>query len=253
MQESGQGDSRKTGRRMRAVAGALSAAPIGFAAGALLGGRFLVVQGGSAGSAILLGAFVMALLAAIAMGIVTAYLPPKPARVTTIVAGGISFAILVYMVQDFVVHRVERARAFDAAYARIPSFELRLTSADRQRRPFSVLAFHADRQSDTHDYEALRPRGWFCRGGGRPMDALALYQAMRAAEKDGIAHGACSRRAAWRIDGEGRVDERCADDGDGFAALFDAADEMIDSTQRYASCRKATDLQLRQGADTIES
>ncbi|MDE0658934.1 MAG: hypothetical protein OXI79_04705 [Gammaproteobacteria bacterium] len=238
---------------MRAIAGALSAAPIGFAAGAFLGGRYLVIQGGSPGSGILLGALVVALLAAIAMGVVTAYLPPKPARVTTIVAGGISFAILVYMVQDFVVHRVERARAFDAAYARIPSFELTLASTDRQRRPFSVLHFKADRQSDTRDYEALRPKGWFCFGGGRPVDALALYQGIRAAEKDSIADGACGRRATWRIADEEPVTERCADEGDGFTALFAAADEMIESTQRYASCRQATDLQLRQGTDTIES
>ena len=238
---------------MRAIAGALSAAPIGFAAGAFLGGRYLVVQGGSPGSGILLGALVVALLAAIAMGIVTAYLPPKPARMTTIVAGGISFAILVYMVQDFVVHRVERARAFDAAYARVPSFELKLTSADQQRRPFSVLAFEADRESDTRAYEALRPKGWFCRGGGRPADALALYRGIRAAEEDQAAEGPCRRRATWRIADEESVTQRCADEGDGFTALFAAADEMIDSTQRYASCRKATDLQLRQAADTIES
>ena len=238
---------------MRTVAGALSAAPIGFAAGALLGGRYLVVEGGSPGSAILLGALVVALLAAIAMAVVTAFLPPKPARIATIVAGGISFAILVYMVQDFVVDRVERSRVFDVAYARVPSFVLRLESADLQRRPFSRLAFEADQQSDTRDYEALRPKGWFCRGGGRPMDALALYRGIRAAEKDGAAEGSCSRRATWRIDDEAPVTERCADHGDGFAALFAAADEMIDSTQRYASCRQATDLQLRQGTDTIES
>lgn len=253
MQEPDQDDPRKSGRRMRALAGALSAAPIGFAAGAFLGGRYLIVQGGSPGSGVLLGALVVALLAAIAMGVVAAYLPPKPARVTTIVAGGISFAILVYMVQDFVVHRVERARAFDAAYARIPSFELKLTFADRQRRPFSVLAFQADRESDTRDYEALRPKGWFCRGGGRPADALALYRGMRAAEEDPAAEGPCHRRATWRIGDEEPVTQRCADEGDGFTALFAAADEMIDSTQRYASCRRATDLQLRQGADTIES
>ena len=251
MQES-EGKPRKSGRRMRAVAGALSTAPIGFAVGAFLGGRYLVVQGGSAGSAILLGALVVALLAAVGMGVVTAYLAPKLARMTTIVAGGVSFAILVYMVQDFVVHRVERARAFDVAYASVPTFELTLASADRQRRPFSVLAFQADRQSDTRDYQALRPKGWFCFGGGRPVDALALYRGIRAAEKDGVADGPCSRRAAWRIDREKPVNERCADDGDGFAALFDAADEMIDSTQRYASCRQATDLRSRGGAANIE-
>lgn len=253
MQTPDQGDPGKTGRRMRAAAGALSVAPIGFAAGALLGGRYLVVQGGSAGSAILLGALVVALLAAVAMAVVTAYLPPKPARITTIAAGGVSFAILVYMVQDFVVDRIDRGRAFDAAYARIPSFELTLTSADRQRRPFSRLDFEAAGQSDTRDYAALRPKGWFCRGGGRPVDALALYRGIRAAEQDSAAEGPCSRRATWRINNEEPVTERCADEGDGFAALWDAADEMIDSTQRYASCRQATDLQLRKGADTIGS
>lgn len=258
MQESDQGDSRKTGRRMRAVAGALSAAPIGFAAGALLGVRYLAVQGGAgvsgaAASAVLLGALVVALLAAIAMGVVTAYLPPKTARVTTIVAGAMSFAILVYMVQDFVVHRLEQSRAFDAAYSRVPSFELTLTSADRQRRPFSTLAYEADRQSDTRNYEALRPGGWFCRGGGRRQDSLALYEGIRAAEQDNAVDGPCHRRASWRITGENPVTERCADRGDGFARLFAAADEMIDSTQRYASCRRASDLQSRNGAATIES
>ena len=172
---------------------------------------------------------------------------------TTLVAGAISFAILVYTVQHFVVHRVERARLFDAAYARVPSFELKLTSADRQRRPFSVLAFEADRESDTRDYQALRPKGWFCRGGGRPADALALYQGIRRAEKDPAAEGPCRLRATWRIADEEPVTERCADEGYGFTDLFAAADEMIDATQRYASCRKAFDLQLRQGADTIES
>ena len=243
---------------MRAVAGALSAAPIGFAAGALLGGRYLVVQGGAgvsgaAASAVLLGALVVALLAAIAMGILTAYLPPKPARVTTIVAGGISFAILVYMVQDFIVHRLEQSRIFDAAYARVPSFELTLTATDRQRRPFSTLAFQADRQSDTRDYEALRPGGWFCRGAGRPKDSLALDPGIRAAEEeDDDADVPCYNRAAWRVSGEEPVTERCADEGEGFAALFAAADEMIESTQRYASCRQASDLQSRIGTATID-
>lgn len=258
MQESDQGDSRKTGRRMRAVAGALSAAPIGFAAGALLGVRYVAVQGGAgvsgaAAFAVLLSALVVALLAAIAMGVVTASLPPKTARVTTIVVGAMSFAILVYMVQDFVVHRLEQSRAFDVAYSRVPSFELTLTSADRQRRPFSTLAFDADRQSDTRDYEALRPGGWFCRGGGRRQDSLALYRGIRAAEKDSPADGRCDRRATWRIADEEPVTGRCADEGDGFAALFAAADEMIDSTQRYASCRRATDLQSRGGAANIEN
>lgn len=252
MPEPDRGVPAKAGRKMRAVAGGLAAAPIGFAAGALLGGRYLVVQGGPAGSGILLAALVGAMLAAVAMAAAAACLPPKSARLTTLAASGISFVILVYLVQDFVVDRVERARAFGVAYARVPSFELALESADRQRRPFSTLAFEADRQSDSRDYEALRPGGWLCRGGGRRQDGLALYRGIRAAEKDSPAAGRCDRRAAWQIADEEPVAGRCADAGDGFAALFAAADAMIDSTQRYASCRRAGDLRSRRGAATIE-
>ncbi len=252
MADPDQGTSRTAGRLGRALAGALSAAPIGFAVGALFGGRYLVVEGASDGASILIVALFGALLAAVAMAAATTWLAPKPARITTIVSGGISFAILVYLVQDFVVDRVERGRAFDAEFAGIPSFELTLESTDQQRRPFATLTYQANRQSDSRDYEALRPRGWFCRGGGRRQDSLALYRGIRATEKDTPADGPCERRASWRIDGEQAVADHCADAGEGFAMLFAAADTLIESTARYASCRQATDLQWRQGAATID-
>lgn len=237
---------------MRALAGALSAAPLGFAAGAVVGGRHVVVEGGSAGVTILVLAFLGALLAAVAMASATALLRPKPARIATIVAGGFSFAVLVYMVQDFIADRIDRSRAFDTAYAEIPSFELTLESTDRQRRPFAKLAFVADRQADSRDYEALRPGGWLCQGSGRRQHKLALYDAILAARDDHAAPGPCNRRASWRLDGEQGVSDRCADEGVGFGAIFQAADDMIESTARKASCRRASDLQSRRGAATIE-
>ena len=243
--------SAKTGRRIRALAGALSTAPLGFAAGAVVGGRYVIVEGGPSGIAILILAFLGAVLAAAAMALATAFLPPKPARISTVVAGGFSFAVLVYMVQDFIADRIEANRAFDAAYAVIPSFELTLESSDRQRRPFSRLTFETDRQSDSRDYEALRPGGWLCRGSARQQHKLALYGAIRAVENDNATAGPCNRRASWRIDGEESVTGRCADEGLGFAALFQAAADMVESTERKASCRRASDLQSRQGAATI--
>ncbi|MDE0421839.1 MAG: hypothetical protein OXK76_13275 [Gammaproteobacteria bacterium] len=239
---------------MRALAGALSAAPLGFAAGALAGGRYVVVEGGSTGVAILILALFGAVLAAVVMALATAFLPPKTARISTIVAGGFSFAVLVYMVQDFIADRIEQGRAFDAAYAEVPSFELILESTDRQRRPFARLTFETDRQTDSRDYEALRPGQWLCRGSGRRQHKLALYSAILAARQDTIAPaGPCNRRASWRLDGEQAVAGRCADEGLGFAALFQAADDMVESTERKASCRRASDVQSRRGAANPEA
>ena len=237
---------------MRVLAGALSAAPIGFAAGAVLSGRYLIVTGGPAGIAILIFAMLGAVVAAAIMASAAAVLPPKPARIATIAAGGVSFAILVYMVQDFIVDRIAQGRIFDEAYARIPSFELTLESTDRQRRPYSQLTFTSDRGLDTRDYTALRPGGWLCRGRGRREHELALFQGIRAAEDAAVGNGGCRRRATWQVTGEARVAQRCADQGQGFAALFAVADEMIDTTQRYASCRRASSLQSAQPAATID-
>ena len=244
--------SAASGRRLRALAGALSVAPIGFAAGAILSGRYLVVAGGSPGVAILTFALLAAVAAGVAMAWATALLPPRPARIMTIVAGGVSFAILVYMVQDFIVDRVERARAFDHAYALVPSFELTLATSDRQRRPFSELSFESDSRLDTRDYAALRPGGWLCLGSARRDHKLALFRAIRAAEREPPDDGACRLWASWRIADETPVPRRCADAGEGFSAMFAAADEMVDSTERYASCRRASGLQSAEPAATID-
>ena len=234
-------------RGVRAVAGALSAAPIGFGAGAFLGGRYLIADVAadpqSAGVAILGYALLGAVLAAGAMASLSVLAPPKPARIATIIAGGLSFALLVYMASDYLVDRIDRAEVFDAAFARLPAFEVTLESGDRHRRPFSTLTFTFDGQTETRDYEALRPGGWFCRGRGHEAHALGIFEALRAVEEDPQPAEGCGRQASWTIQGEAAVTGRCADDGHAFAALFATADDMIETTERRSSCRRATDLQ----------
>ena len=231
-------------RGVRAVAGALSAAPIGFGAGAFLGGRYLIADVAadpqSAGVAILGYALLGAVLAAGAMASLSVLAPPKPARIATIIAGGLSFALLVYMASDYVVDRIDRAKVFDAAYARLPAFEVTLESGDRHRRPFSTLTFTFDPQMETRDYEALRPGGWFCRGRGHEQHALDLLYSLRDVDDDQRPSEGCGRRASWTIEGEAAVTGRCADDGHAFATLFATADDMIETTERRSSCRRPT-------------
>jgi len=238
---------------LRTAAGALSAAPIGFAVGALSSGRLLLDDGVSdaTGVAILGFALLGAVVAAVAMGLAARLAPPKPARIATIAAGFVSFAILAYMASDFIVDRLDRAREFDAAYALLPSFEVVLESRDRHRRPFSKLTFVSD-GPDSRDYQALRPGGWFCRGSGRREHRMALFQAIRAAEQDPPVVGDCARLASWSIAGETPVANRCAEDGIAFAALFATADEMVEVTERRASCRRATDLQSSEPTANID-
>lgn len=231
-------------RGVRAVAGALSAAPIGFGAAAFLSGRYFIADVAadpqSAGVVILGYALLGAGLAAGSMALLCVLTPPRPARIATVVAGGLSFALLVFMASDYVMDRIDRAAAFDEAYARLPSFEVTLESSDRHRRPFSTLTFTFDGQTETRDYEALRPGGWFCRGRGQEEHAMGMFEALRAAEKDPTPSEGCARQAFWTIEGEAEVIGRCADDGEAFTRLFTTADDMIETTERRSSCRRAT-------------
>ena len=170
-----------------------------------------------------------ALIAAVLFALVAFRLPPKPARIATLVAGGASFAILLYMVGDFVADRMARAQAFDAAYAAMPAFELALASNNPGRRPFSKLAYDAE----TREYTATRPGGWLCRGTASRQHKMALFAGLRVAE----ASDDCERKATWRIDGGSAKVNVCG----AFDSLFAAADEMVEATQRHASCRRPDD------------
>ena len=233
---------RSHNERSAIVAAALAWAPIGFALGAFAAARSSALgatQGGAIAAAALLGAFALAALAA---GVATR-LPAKPLRIATVVAGGVSFALIVYLVRDFVVDRMRQAEAFDAAYARMAPFQLRIASNDANRRPFSVLLF----DSTTRAYTAHRPGGWLCRGSGRREHALALSRGLQQAAREEAAPrppGAhCPARVSWRDHtaastplAEGALDHdpgACAPQ-----ALLLAADGLVAGTARRASCRR---------------
>lgn len=221
----------------RLAAAALAGAPLGFAGGALLGGRLLTNPSdpAAAGTTLACAAF-GALFAAGSMVLAVLLLAPKSARVATLVGGVASIAVVVYAVQDFVSHRMAQARAFDAAYQRMPSFELTLTAESAHRRPFSKLQF----QSETRQYTAHRPGGWLCRGLGTRKQALALFEGLGQAadgqEPNGDAWARnCQLLGTWRV-GAASV-EACLDvDGQ---AVVAAADTLIEATERRSSCRRA--------------
>ena len=223
--------ARGTSRSFRVAAAALAAAPVGFAAGALLAARqpaTPVVDGLTILSHGLTGAIVAALLLTLA----ALTLPPKPVRIATLVFAGASFIILVYMVQDFIVDRVERAQAREAAYQTMPHYELTLWSKNPQREAFSRLQFN----SETRRYMAHRPGGWQCEGTGSSSQAVDIFEAMQSVEV--VARPSCDLRASWRTIGEVAGTDRHGCVGND-SALFAAADHMVEATERKASCRRA--------------
>ena len=233
------GKAEAGGTRLALGAAALAWAPIGFVGGGAVAVRTLpdATDGGMVVAACLFGA---GLLAALMAGL-TQRLPPKPLRIVTVVAGGVSFALVVYLVRDFVADRVRAGEAFDAAYAQMTPFQLRLESNDGNRRPFSALTFNAT----TRTYAAKRPGGWLCRGTGAREHTLALARALQGAKSD--AGAPCDMRLAWRHDPPGKTaatpgeaaeetvfdHSACAP-----AALLHVADAMIERTERRASCRR---------------
>ena len=224
--------ARGTSRSFRVAAAALAAAPVGFAAGALLAARQPAAPTVVDGLTILSHGLTGAIVAALLLTFVALTLPPKPVRIATLVFAGASFAILVYMVQDFIVERVERAQARDAAYQAMAHFELTLWAKSPQREAFSRLEFN----SDTRRYVANRPGGWRCEGQGSSSQAVVVFEAMQTAELD--ARPSCDLRASWRTIGGAAGSDRhgCVGDDN---ALFAAADNMVEATERKASCRRA--------------
>lgn len=239
--------------RLAIAAAALAWAPIGFALGGLIAGRVFAAgalgggTGGPSGGIIAASALFGALVIAALMVGVATRLPAKPLRVTTVVAGGASFALIIFLVRNFVTDRMRQAEAFDAAYAQMKPFQLRVESSDPNRRPFSALTF----DSNTRVYVAARPGGWLCRGNGRREHAFALGRALPLAKPQEPAletpRGHCATHVSWRY---GNADAALADDAMQEAtklehracapeALLLAADAMVGGTARRASCRRA--------------
>lgn len=224
--------ARGTSRSFRVAAAALAAAPVGFAAGALLAARQLATPAGIDGLTILAHGLTGAIVAALLLTMAALTLPPKPVRIATLVFAGASFAILVYMVQDFIFDRVERAQARDAVYRDMPHYELTLWAKNPQREAFSQLQFN----SETRRYVASRPGGWRCEGTATTSQAVVVFEAMLIVELE--AHPSCDLRASWRtIGGATGMDRHGCIGNDN--ALFAAADDMVEATERKASCRRA--------------
>lgn len=226
--------------RFAIVAAALAWAPIGFVLGGYAAARALgpgATEGGPIAASALLGAVVAAVLMA---GVATR-LPAQPLRVATVVAGGVSFALIVYLVRDFVVDRMRQAAAVDAAYARMVPFALRIESNEANRRPFSALTF----DSATGAYTARRPGGWLCKGDGQREHAVAFARGLREAAREDAEPRPpgtpCPTRVAWRY----HVAVATAETPLGFErsacappTLLRAADALVARTARRASCRR---------------
>lgn len=205
--------------------------PVGFAAGAILGAQLAAADGTAEAAGLILAcALFGALFVAASMALAAILLAPKPARIVTLIAGACSFAVVIYLVRDFVVDRMAQAEALDAALQAMPRFELSLRVDEPNRPPFERLVYTSLHRS----YRALRPGGWRCTGRGRRADALALYQALRTL-RPSSGEGGCERRVFWRVD-DGELLRLCVD-GEGHA-LFAAADAMIEHTERRSSCRR---------------
>lgn len=223
--------AKPASRSFRIAASALAAAPVGFAAGAVLTGRQLAAVGEVDGFTILSGALLGAIAAALFFAAAASTLPPKPVRIATLVCAGCSFAILIYLAQDFVRERLAAGAAVDAIYEAMPHYSLTLWAKDPDRRAFSRLEF----RSDTGDYVAHRPGGWRCEGPGYAEHAVAVFEAMDETEL--TTDASCSLRASWRnIDAPTDTERSgCVSLGN---ALFAAADEMVEGTERKARCRR---------------
>ena len=221
-------DAPSGGGGARIAAAALAGAPVGFAVGAVISARFAP----NAGGLILACGLIGALAVAAAMALVARLLPPKPVRIATLVVGAGSFALLAYMVQDFISDRVDEARALADAYARLPWIEVTLTAEnDAGRAPFSELVY----DSATREYVATRPGGWVCRGTLSSRRAMALYAGAQAAEADLDTVATCGLRVVVRF--ESAPPLRACGYLSG-AQLFAAADDIVKATERKASCRR---------------
>ena len=218
-------------RSFRIAAAALAAAPVGFAAGALIAGRPLANPRFVDGVTILSYGLVGAIGLALVLALLALTLPPKPVRIATLVFAGASFAILVYMMQDYVRERIAFSAATDAAFRDMPHFALTLWAKDPQREAFSRLDF----ASETREYNVVRPGGWRCEGRGNRAQTVAVFEAMQTAKLE--AHPSCELRASWRT-----MDAPAGSGSHGCIArdnaLFAAADDMVEGTERKASCRR---------------
>jgi len=223
-------------RITRALA-AIASTPIGFVAGAFAGARLADT---TEGVALLACGFAGASLFAVATLGLARFLAGRRLLVAALALGASSFALLAFMVEDYIAERIRAANAFDAHYATLPHFELTLHHVDPTREPLSRFAFDATSLA----FSATRPGNWHCTGKASRKDKAELYAALQDMP---VASPPCSTTARWQVadappgsSSEGRplvlpqAEGSSCDDG----TLISVADAIIRAHERRTRCRR---------------
>ena len=176
-------------RITRALA-AIASTPIGFVAGAFAGARLASTTEGVA----LLGwGLAGAAVFAVATLALARVLTGRRLLVAALALGASSFALLAFMVEDYIAERIRAANAFDAHYATLPHFELKLHHVDPTREPLSRFAFDAT----TLEFTAIRPGNWHCTGTASRKEKAELHAALQDMP---VAYTPpCTTTAKWQI------------------------------------------------------
>ena len=210
--------------RITRTLAAIASTPLGFVVGAFAGARLAattegvaLLGWGLAGA----GLFVAAILASARV------LTGRRLLVVALGLGASSFALLAFMVEDYVAERIRAANAFDTHYATLPEFSLALHHIDPTRQPLSQFAFDAT----TLEFTAMRPGNWRCTGKANREEKAELHAALQTMP---IASAtACTTTAKWQIADAPAV-ESCDNE-----TLIPLADAIIKAHERRTRCRKA--------------
>lgn len=210
-------------RITRALA-AIASTPLGFVVGAFAGARLASTTEGVA----LLGwGLAGAALFAAATLALARVLTGRRLLVAALVLGASSFALLAFMVEDYIAERIRAANAFDAHYATLPDFSLELHHVDPTREPLSRFTFDAA----TLEFTATRPGNWRCTGKANREEKAELHATLQTMPIATVTP--CTTTAQWHIAG-GEPVEACDDE-----TLIALADGIVRTHERRTRCRRA--------------
>ena len=212
--------------RITRTLAAFAATPLGFVAGAFAGARLASTTEGVALLGWGLGGATLLALMAYA---IARLLVGRRLLIAALVLGASSFALLAFMVEDYIAERIRAANAFDAHYATLPDFTLELRHVDPTRQPLSRFTFNAA----TLEFTAIRPGNWHCTGKASREEKADLYAALTTIQV--ALPPTCPTTAQWRIANAAAI-EAC-DDG----VLIALADETIRAHERRTRCRRPSE------------
>ena len=223
-------------RITRALA-AIASTPLGFVVGAFVGARLVATTDGVA----LLGwGFAGAGLFAVATLGLARFLSGRRLVALALALGASSFALLAFMVEDYIAERIRAANAFDAHYATLPHFELELHHVDPTREPLSRFAFDAT----SLVFNATRPGNWHCTGKASREEKAELHAALQDMP---VSAPPCSTTARWQLadsppgsSSEGRPLALPQAEGSSCdnEILLPLADAIVKAHERRTRCRR---------------